>query len=234
MILTPACIGTDLVNRREAQDGKFIPNQSEIRLFRKEIPRIIFLLKEAGLKLEWYYSFNQAFQDVWRVKDWLKEEYKKMIMELADNSELVTDESVVLLAENLEFIDWEEDVLGRRPKPSPLLSGDKFEKYVKQGMIKREFNDLKQWVIDEGIKQTDKEIMEDVRLDLSCGAGEGKFLMSGKSLFGSEFIIIPIERPEALDSFAILVPEIKERILTILNTYPARLSDEEKQIFGYK
>jgi len=231
VIFTPCCIGTDLVRRYEAQGNRFIPNEAEKRLFRKEIPRIIRILKEAGLKMEWYYSFNQAFQDVWRIKDQLKYKYEDMIRSLAKDTELITEDSVNLLRKYLEFIDWEEDVLEERPKPNPLVFSE-FEEYVKPGMIEREFEDLLQWTIDEKIEQTEEQVRKDLKLDISCAAGEGKLLMSGKTVLGSKFIFMTIERPEALDALALLVPELKERIVTSLNIYPARLSFEEKKNLG--
>ena len=140
----------------------------------------------------------------------------------------------ILGIEKPKKITRPEDVLLReRPKPNPLVFS-KFEEYVKPGMIEREFKDLWQWTIDEKIKQTKEEVMKDLKLDMSCAAEEGKFLMSGETVLGPKFIFMPIERPEALDSLALLVPEIKERIVTTLNTYPARLSLKEKKKLGMK
>jgi len=229
MIFTPCCIAKDLELRYEKQGNQFIPTKAEIELFRKEIPRIIRTLKESGLSVEWYFSFNQSFLDMGRITDkGLRDKFRAMIENLTEDVDFIGEEAAVLLAENLQFIDWEKEMLGERPKPNQVVMDD-FWSYIKKGAFEIDFIKHRQWAVDAELGQTEDETRKDLKFKIACEVEEGRLLMSDDEspLGSSSLLYIPLEDPERVDVFSMFAPEFRTRIVTVLTPCPWRLPKEE-------
>jgi len=225
-IFTPCCVAKDLELRYEKQGNQFIPTEAEVELFRKGIPRIIRILQENGLLVDWFFSFNQSFLDMGRVDKGLKDKFKAMIKDLAGDAKLIGQEAVDLLAGGLEIIDWEEDVLGERPGPNQAVMND-FWTYIKEGAFEIDFAKHRQWTIDAELGQTEAKTKNDLKFKIACEVEEGRLLMSGESLVGPNFLYVSLEEPERIDVFSVLAPEFRTRVVTVLKPYPWRLPKDE-------
>lgn len=213
-ILTQWCISKDLEERFKKQCNKFIPIRKERRLFESELPQIISVFAENGFKLNWWITFNRSYLDSGRVDKELEDKYKKMIMDLAEESSI---------ADKVAFIDWEEEVLGGRPKPDRELFAN-FQKYIPEGAYKVELERHSKWAREEaGLDQTDKELEQDVKFQIACEVEEGKLLMSKDSPFeNGQFVLIPLEFPERYDFFRIFAKDFRNRIVSVVSCYPWR------------
>ena len=216
-ILTQWCISKDLEERFERQGNTFIPAKKERKFFGSELPQIISVFIENGFRLNWWITFNRSYLDSGRISRELEEKYKRMVMDLAQE---------FLLAENVLFLDWETDVLGGRPAPDKRILNN-FEQYITQGAFKIEFQRHSNWAKKEaGLNQTEEELRRDVRFQIACEVEEGNFLLSKKSPFPSgEFLLIPLEVPERYDFFTVFAKDFKQRIVSVLVSYPWRMGE---------
>src|SRR5574343_388418 len=60
-IITPWSLAKGFEKRYHNQFNKFCPIDKEIKLFRKEIPQIINLFEENGLKFNWWIIFPRSY-----------------------------------------------------------------------------------------------------------------------------------------------------------------------------
>ncbi|MBI4385666.1 hypothetical protein HY573_02450 [Candidatus Parcubacteria bacterium] len=214
-ILTQWCASKDLEARFVEQGGKFVYTRKERLLFEKEIPAIARLFQTNGLRLSWWVTFNRSYRDSGRIDRALEAEYRAMISVLAQP--LMQDGWLMV-------VDWEDEVLGKRPGPNPEVLA-RMEEFVGPSAFDLEFRRHAAWVRDEArLSQSDTELRRDVSFQIACEAEEGRLLGGIDSPFG-EFILIPLEAPERYDFFTLLVPDFKKRIVAALSSYPWRLGE---------
>lgn len=214
-ILTQWCISKNLEARYQIQGATFAPTKKERLLFEKEIPKVADILRSNGFRINWWITFNRPFLDSRRVESWLETKYK----------ELITDLARPLIEQGwLIFVDWEDDILEKRPKPNEAVLTS-IERFVKPGVLELEMRWNSEWAREETtLNQSREELRRDVIFQIACEAEEGRFLGEKKSPFG-EFILIPLEVPEQYDFFAILAKDFKKRIVAALPPYPWRLKE---------
>ncbi len=215
-ILTQWCISKDLEERYRRQGNKFVFTKKERKLFEREMPRILAVFKENGFVVNWWITFNRSYLDSGRINPDLESEYKSMVNELLEEYELSND---VLL------FDWEDDVLMARPQPDQEAIQD-IGRFVSTGLFALELTRHSAWARDEaGLRQTDKELENDVKFQIACEISEGDFLIGEKSPFNDGcFIMVPLEVAERYDNFCIKAPDFKKRIVSVVSSYPWRLS----------
>ena len=218
-ILTQWCVSKDLEKRIKRQTNSFIPTKKERKLFRAELPQIISVFLENGFRLNWWITFNRSYLDSGLITEELEKNYKKMIMDLAQEFPL---------RENVLFLDWGKDVLGGFPVPDVRIVKN-FGQYITQGAFDIEFQRHSNWAEQEaGLNQTKEELQGDVKFQIACEVQEGKFLLSKDSPFPfGEFILIPLEVSERYDFFTIFAKDFKKRIVSVLSSYPWRLSERK-------
>lgn len=214
-ILTPWSLSKALERRFKKQGNYFAPTKKETRLFEEEMPEIIKLFKENGFRLNWWIVFSRSYLDKRLIPQELENEYKRMITELAEEFSL---------ADNVLFLDWEDDVLGNRSVPDERILED-FDRYIKQGAFEIELQRWRNWAREEtGLNQDDDELERDTKYQIACEVNEGEFLMGDRSPFDSgDFILMNLEMPERFDNFAVFAPDFKERTVSVLSFYPWRL-----------
>jgi len=218
-ILTQWCLSKALEKRFREQGNQFIPLKRERRLVEEEIPKLIALFKENGFKINWLITFNRAPIDTGLLLLDVESQYKKMVLNLAQNS---------LYQESVLFLDWEDDFLGERAKPDQEVLRNYFN-YVAKSAFEVRLAQLTTWSRDEaGLNKTQDELQRDIMLEAACDAREAKLLSGENSPFEKEdFIILPLEAAERFDSFTIFVNDFKKRIVSVLTPYPWRIKIEE-------
>ena len=214
-LLSQWCISKDLEARYRKQGGRFIPTKKERKLFGTEVPRILSAFGSNGFRVNWWISFNRSYLDSGRANRGIEEAYRQMIILLAE--ELIRSGALIL-------VDWENDVLGERPRPNQSVLRD-INGLVPKNALALELDRHSRWAREEAdLKQTDKELLRDVCYQIACEAEEGKLLGDENSPFG-DFILIPLEVPERYDFFTLLRGGFKRRIVPALKPYPWRLEN---------
>lgn len=214
-ILTQWCVSKDLEERCKKQGEGFIPTRKERRLFERELPEIISVFRDNGFALNWWITFNRSYLDTGRISKELEDEYKELIMKLAEEY-IITDKIV--------FLDWEKEVLNSRPGPNRGVLNN-FQKYIPEGAYRVELERHSKWAREEArLNQTDKELERDVKFQIACEVEESRFLMNKDSPFeNGNFILIPLEVPERYDFFRVFARDFKKRIVSVISCYPWRL-----------
>ncbi|OGN02643.1 MAG: hypothetical protein A2655_02920 [Candidatus Yanofskybacteria bacterium RIFCSPHIGHO2_01_FULL_43_42] len=211
-ILTQWCLSKDLETRYQVQGNRFEPLQAEIDLLQREIPQILKVFTDNGVGVNWWVTFNGAFLDRGRISKEPTKEYADMLRGISTSPELI-------------LMDWEEEILGgNRPQPSQKVLDDFF------GIVPRKAFDLDFSNLLERVKKypefskTEEELKKESQYKIACEAEEGRFLFSPDSPFPcGQFILVPLEFPERYIFFAVLAPEFKKRIASIVKSYPWRM-----------
>jgi hypothetical protein len=200
-LLTQYCLSKDLEKRYQLQGNQFIPLQAEIKLFTKEIPRIMDIFASNNISVNWFVTFNDSFIEKGRVDVSIANAYIVMISNIQENK-------------NIIFLNWEKDILCDRPRPSEVVLGDFFS-YVTRDAYNIAMNDL--------VSRTEKfsdfdEIKsgfaEGLQFKIACEAEEGRFLIEEKvGMFDDpgKFILVPLELPERYVFFNTLVPDFQKK-----------------------
>lgn len=214
-ILTQWCISKDLEERFKKQGNKFIPTKNEIKLFELELPKIISFFIGNGFQLNWWFTFNRSYLDSGRISKELEDQYKNMIIRLGNK---------FFLTDNILFLDWEDDVLNCRSVPNENVLKN-LQQYIKNGAFQLELERHSKWAREEaGLMQSNEELEDDVKFQISCEIEEGRFLLSEESpLSNGNFILIPLESSERYDFFTTISKDFKKRIVTALSFYPWRI-----------
>jgi hypothetical protein len=214
-LLTQWCLSKDLEVRKEKQGGSLKPLASERKLLQEDIPQIIRLFKTNGVRVSWWFTCNQSFMDRGRISDALVDEYLTMLRALASD--------VPELSESAIILDWEKDVLGARPQPSPTVLQE-FTNMVSPEAFRIDVENLLRRARQYGVRESDEELREGARFKIACEAEEGRFLLSNDSPFpGGEFILVPLEFPERYVFFETLAPDFSRRVVALAKPYPWRL-----------
>ena len=214
-ILTQWCLSKDLEVRYRTQGNRFIPLKTELDLIQKQIPRIIQIFDDNGVSINWWVTFNNSFLDRGRIAEDMAEKYIEMIKSLSQMN-------------NIVFIDWEKEVLGKRAKPNEDVLNDFFS-FVSERAFEIDFKNLLERVRKyPDFNKTEDELRKEAQFKIACEAEEGRFLVSEDSPFTSEqFILIPLEFPERYVFFSTLVSDFKKRVVSILKPYPWRLDVDD-------
>jgi len=224
-LLSQWCISVYLKKRYEIQGNRFIPTKKEIELFREELPEVISAFRKYWFRINWLIAFAPSCLDSGRIDQKLEEEYKEMILSLAEESPLVR--------ENVMIVNWEGDVIKGRSIPDEDVYKDT-EKYTGAGAYRIEYERHKSWSRETmKLGQSDQEIDRDVRFQIACSVREGKYLMGDKSAssdglmeFNGNMILVPLETPEMYDLMEIGAPDLKKRVAAVLPTYVWRLPED--------
>ena len=216
-ILTQWCLSKDLETRYKAQGDRFVPLQTELNLFQKQIPEIVELFTRNGAQVNWWVTFNGSFLERGRVSDDIANQYMEVIREICQ-------------LENLIFLDWEKDILGKRPEPNEQVLNNCFS-FVAKKAFDIDFQNLLTRVRKyPDFKKTEEELRRESIYKIACEAEEGRFLFSPDSPFPcGQFIMIPMEFPERYIFFSALVPEFKKRIVSVVKLYPWRMDAQDLQ-----
>ena len=179
-ILTQWCLSKDLEVRYRTQGNRFIPLKTELDLIQKQIPRIIQIFDDNGVSINWWVTFNNSFLDRGRIAEDMAEKYIEMIKSLSQMN-------------NIVFIDWEKEVLGKRAKPNEDVLNDFFS-FVSERAFEIDFKNLLERVRKyPDFNKTEDELRKEAQFKIACEAEEGRFLVSEDSPFTSEqFILIPL------------------------------------------
>ncbi len=215
-ILTQWCLSRSLKKRFVDQGDKFIPTKKERKIIETEIPELISVFKQNGLRVNWLITFNRAFLDSGLLSQEIEIKYKKMITGLALNS---------LYNECVLFLDWEDDFLGAKPSPDEFVLKNYFG-LVQRSAFNMRLEQMAMWAEREaGLDKTKEQLEKDIVFEAACEANEAKALLRENSLFGKDdFIIIPLEIAERYDNFTISVKDFKKRLVCVLPTYPWRIT----------
>lgn len=220
-ILTQYCLSKDLEKRYEIQGKKFIPLQAEQDMFNKTIPMTIEMFKMNTVSVNWYITFNNSFLDRGRLGDEIVNEYIAMIESLSKNNELI-------------FLNWERDVLGKRPEPNQKVLENFTNIVSKQAFevdIKNLLDRVKQYT---DFSKTEEDLRQEAMFKIACEAEEGRFIFGSESPFSNGNILItPLEFPERLVFFETITPDFQKRIVPILKLYPWRM-DADKLDYNIK
>jgi hypothetical protein len=211
-ILTQWCLSKDLETRYRLQGNKFEPLPAELNLLQKEIPEVLELFKENGIGVNWWVTFNGAFLDRGRVTKELVEDYSAMLKGLCSTPEVI-------------LVNWEEEILGgRRPQPNQDVLSN-FFRLVPRKAFDLDFSNLLDRVKRyPDFAKKEEELKKESQFKIACEAEEGRFLFSQNSPFPcGQFILVPLEFPERYVFFAVLAPEFKKRITSIVKSYPWRI-----------
>ena len=174
-ILTQWCVSRDLLSRWQASGEKFVPTKRERQLFSKELPNLLALFVPAGLRANWWITFNRSYLDSGRIKRSIELAYEEMIRSLA--SPLEASGEIILL-------NWEEDVLSGQPKPSDKVLANQTE-YVSVRAWAVELERHSNWSrVEAGLTQSDQELERDVLFQIACEAEEGRMLSGPDSPIG--------------------------------------------------
>jgi hypothetical protein len=212
MLLTQWCISKELEVRYQKQGGYFTPTKQELRIFGTDMPWMANLFHENGFRISWWLTFNRNCLESGRIDADLEAEYKQMMTGVA---EPLIEEGWLLL------VDWEDDILGKRAEPNEKVLGS-VSNFVRPGAFQLEVERHIDWEVEAGLTQNECAREEDVRHQIACEAEEG-FLIDNESLLGN-VIVVPVERAERYDFFAVLAPTFKQRIVSVLPTNPWRLA----------
>ena len=209
-VLTQWCISRNLEARFASGGGGFVPVKGERDLFSRDMPRIIEAAEEAGIRLSWLLTLNRPYLDSWLAERDTELKYEAMLQKLA---EPLVDSGHLLV------LNWEEEVLGGRPRPDPAVLANP-ENFVSPKMIEQRLAWLKErarfepWTVENGPE-------EDLRFKIACEAEEGRLLTAPGSPVG-DFILMPLETAEQYDFFVLLAPDFKKRLAMALPLYPWR------------
>lgn len=213
-ILTHWCLSKALEQRFSQQGDKFQLTRKEVELFTEKIPELLKEFFRSSLAVNWWLAFTQPYLDSRLLPLYIEAQYKNLITALCEEQ----NEPSLLL------VDWEKDMLGRKPEPSKLVLKN-FSGLVSASMFQGELERWLAWNQEQsGLEQAEEELKRDVTEQIAFEAEEGRLLTSADSPLGtSEFLLIPLEHPERFDNFTILAPDFKVRIVPILPCYPWRL-----------
>ena len=210
-ILTQYCLSKDLEKRYGIQGNKFVPLQAEKEMFNKSIPATIEMLKSNNISVNWYITFNNSFLDRGRVSDDIINSYIAMISSLVKNNEIL-------------LLNWENDVLGKRPEPNQDVLKNFDNLVSKQAFeidMKNLLNRVRQY---PDFSKTEAELYDEAMYKISCEAEEGRYIFSPEGFFSNgDILITPLEFPERLIFFETITPGFQKRIVPILKLYPWRI-----------
>lgn len=213
-ILLQWCSGLGLVGRREKQGGSFKALPTEIGLIQKEIPRVIRIFTEQGVKVSWLITFNRSYIERRRLIDEPFFAYMAMIKELASNIPELND--FVL------FLDWEELAGPIKPNQEILTQ---FDKFVTRNAIEYELKTFQQMLkqYPDSLASED-ELKAESEMRIAFESEEARFLAGTQSPFtDGQFILIPLEKPERYVFFDLLTPGFTRRVASVVKLYPWRL-----------
>ncbi|KKR13213.1 MAG: hypothetical protein UT43_C0048G0001 [Parcubacteria group bacterium GW2011_GWC1_39_29] len=211
-ILTQWCLSKDLEFRYQIQGNQFTPLNGEIELIQREILQIVKIFADNGIGVNWWITFNGAFLDRGRISAELAKQYADMLREITKSPEVI-------------LMDWEQEILsGNRPQPNQKVLDNFF------GVVSRKAFDIDFTNLLDRVKKypdfskTEEELMKESQFKIACEAEEGRLLLSPNSPFPyGQFILVPLEFPERYVFFAVLAPEFKKRIASIVKSYPWRM-----------
>lgn len=211
-IVTQWCLSKDLEIRYQTQENRLEPIQAEVDLLQKEIPQIVKVFTDNGVGVNWWITFNGAFLDRGRISKELASQYADILRSISTAPEII-------------LMDWEEEILGgSRPQPSQKVLDDFFAVVPKKAFDLDFTNLLKRVKKYPDLLKTEEELRRESQYKIACEAEEGRFLFSPDSPFPcGQFILVPLEFPERYVFFAVLAPEFKKRIASIVKSYPWRI-----------
>jgi hypothetical protein len=215
-ILSQWCVAKDLEKRIKAQGGEFSPVLGEVELIERTIPKFVQFFTKQGIKVNWWITLNRSLIDTGRVLPEVERKYQLMLESLIASSPA---------AENIILLNWEDEILGGRPKPAQEVLQN-ISKFVSPAAFEIDFVRHAAWVRDDsGLGLSDAEIRKDLEFKIACEAEEGRFLMSPESPFpNGQFLLATLEQAERYVFFTALAPKFPERLLAILKPNPWRLS----------
>ncbi len=213
-ILLQWCSGLGLVKRKGMQGGQFKALPAEIELIQKEIPRVIKIFTEQGVKASWIITFNRSYIERRRLPDAPFIEYMAMIKELArDTPEL---------GDYVLFFDWGEACGGIQPNQEILTQ---FDRFVTKSAIEYEIRTFLQMLkrYPDALASED-DLRAEAKTRIAFESEEARFLTGLNSPFtDGEFILIPLEKPERYVFFDLLSPNFAKRITSVVKLYPWRM-----------
>ena len=219
VLLTQWCMSKDFEVRHQDQGNGFIATRQEQELVKKEIPRILALFEANDIKVSWWITFNRSYLDSGRMDLDIEAEYKAMIVELFEQAGL---------SNRIMLLDWEDDVLRRRPQPNQRILQN-VRTIFAEDALQVVFNQHASWARNEAkLQQADEELWRDVEFQIACEAEEGRFLCDPQEspFENGEFILAPLEVAERYNpTFLLLNPDFEQRIASILKPYPWRWKD---------
>lgn len=220
VILTQWCMSKDFEVRYRDQGNRFVATSAEIELVKKEIPRILSTFESSGMAVSWWITFNRSYLDSGRMEPEIESQYKAMIKTLFTQANL---EGKVMI------LDWEDDVLMKRPGPNRQALRD-LRTMLSENALQIVFDQHAAWARNEaGLQQTDEELWRDVEFQIACEAEEGRVLCNPKEspFENGEFILVPLEVAERYNpTFLLLDPDFEKRIASILKPYPWRWKED--------
>jgi len=211
-ILTQWCLSKDLESRYQIQGNQFTSLNGEIELIQREIPQIIKIFTDNRVEVNWWITFNGAFLDRGRISAELARQYADMLRGITKSSEVI-------------LMDWEQEILnGNRPQPNQKIL-DNFFDAVSRKAFDIDFTNLLDRVKKyPDFSKTEEELRKESQFKIACEAEEGRLLLSPDSPFPyGQFILVPLEFSERYVFFAVLAPEFKKRIASIVKSYPWRM-----------
>lgn len=219
-IITQYCLSKDLETRYKIQGNKFEPLQAEKDMFTKTIPEIVSVFERNGLEVNWYVTFNSSFLERGRVAEEILSAYSDMIQNLAKENEK--------LSQYLIFLNWEKDVLGKRPTPNQEVL-DNFDSLVSREAFELDMKNLLERVRQyKDFTKSEEELRREAMFKIACEAEEGRFMISDESPFSQgDFILIPLEFPERYVFFEILSKDFQKRIASLIKLYPWRMDSDD-------
>lgn len=211
-ILTQYCLSKDLEHRYKIQGDCFVALAAELEMFQRNMPAIISMFNSNGIMVNWYVTLNNSFLDRGRVSNEITELYFSMLSTLLQNEEIM-------------LLNWEKDILGKRPEAN-LEVLNNFENLISKQAFERDLQNLIQRSIQHNVTKNETELRPEARFKIACEAEEGRFIFSAESPFSKGNILItPLEFPERLLFFETLAPDFKKRIVPILKLYPWRMDE---------
>lgn len=213
-ILLEWCSGLGLAKRKEIQGGQFTALPAEVQLVQKEIPRVIRIFTEQGVKVSWIITFNRSYVERRKLDDNTFFAYMTIIKDLASDLREIND--------SVMFIDWDE-LAGPIKANQEILTN--FERFVSKAAIEYEIKTFLQMLKQYPDALTSEEDLKaEAERRIAFESEEARFLTEGKSPFtNGQFILIPLEKPERYVFFDLLVPGFTKRIASVMKLYPWRL-----------
>jgi hypothetical protein len=211
-LLTPMCVATTCLNRFIAGNGVFQLTKGERDLFSRDLPTVANFLRRRGLQLEWYYTFNRPYPDPARISPEAETAYIQFVNELAAP---LTDQGWFMT------LRWEDEVTGGRPQPHPEVLRDR-SRFISESQLEQRLRRTLERIPPAERATKEAELRKWATYKIACEAEEGRFLDSGDSPFGKDFLLVPLEDPEQFDAHTLLAPNFRHRILDILPHYPWR------------
>ncbi len=215
-ILTQCCVTKSLDERKILQNNRLKPLKSELRVFYREIPKIVALFKSYGFSINWFF----IFVDSENTRRQASLTVKKEIMNLYQN--LAGGVGDILFYDWLDFLN-SFGINKINPNQDVLLN---FTNLVKKDAFRFEYERrLRREIIElnELDKADQDNLIWETKYRIAQMAEEAKVIT--ESLFPEGLILIPSEEPERYDFFRILVPWFKELLVCLLTPNFWRLGE---------